>query len=344
MSRSIVAIYNPKAGARKRRRTLRMLVRFSRSAARAGEGHVRLARTEYATHATALAKAAVNGGADLVLATGGDGTVNETACGLLHQEVPMGIIPVGSGNGLARHLDIPLLPQAAFRMALGGEPIWIDSGMVAGRRFFTTAGVGLDAEVGWVFSKLQRRGFQSYLKATMQLYFSYHSRSYLLNIDGQEVRRKALLITFANASQFGNDAIIAPTARVDDGQLELVVVRPFPHWAIGYMASMLFQGILHKSTYVETRRFRHLEMQMDEPARGHVDGEPMMMPAQFSVSVDPHSLRVVAGPGAYENSGRRTPQILVPYRRLHNISRLELQEGLRWRLMARKAQQKADKK
>lgn len=308
----ILIVLNPTAGSKARRRSRRRLLRYARRLMREGDCHIELAATRYPAHATEIARNALGRGYDHIVATGGDGTVNETAAGLVNSGATLAIVPMGSGNGLARHLDIPLQPLPALHLAATGASIAMDCGTVNGRPFFTTAGLGFDAEVGWMFSSLGKRGIQSYIKATVQLYLHYKPKVYEIVVDGKTLRRRALMVTVANASQFGNNARIAPTARVDDGLLELVIVHPFPKWAIGYLATLLFQGRVHKSLYVETISFTESCIRLPHSARGHVDGEPVELPASVDIRVMPSALRVVAGPNASEITGRPQPLFLSP--------------------------------
>ena len=319
--RQVVLIVNPISGHAGRQHAKIEIIRYARQLAREQELSLELYLTRYPKHATELAKQAADRGVDLVIAVGGDGTVNEVAHGLLNTKTALGIIPMGSGNGLARHLDLSLLSRVALRTTLQRPSIAMDSGLLNNKNFFTTAGIGFDAEVGWMFANLGTRGINSYIKATAQLFFKYRPRDYEIEIDGQRLERKALLITFANASQFGNNARIAPHALVNDGTLQMVVVKPFPKIAIAYLASLLFHGLVDTSSYVETIPFKHLSVRSKMPLRGHIDGEPEQLPSHFEVSVLPKALYVVPGEHATEVSGEPAPVILAPYQYLNKLPR-----------------------
>ncbi len=299
--RGIYLILNPKSGKGGRRSAKRnALVQARRLRDRLGVG-LELLPTAYAGHATELSKALSQDDGARVVAIGGDGTVNETASGLIGGRSPLGIVPMGSGNGLARHLGVPLGPTAAVNLAFSGRVIDMDCGVIGGRHFFTTAGVGLDAEVGWAFANLSGRGLANYIRATTELFFRYRPKRYRIEVDGQVLEREALMVTFANASQFGNNAIIAPHARVNDGWLDMVIVKPFPKVAIGVLASMLMSGRVDRVSYVESIRFRHTRVELEgEQGKGHVDGEPFALEKSFEVSVVPSALRAIAGVRAKE--------------------------------------------
>lgn len=288
----IAVILNPISGARGRTNTKRTLLNTLRHDAQRKRYHVAFYRTRKAKQATELAARALHDGADLILCCGGDGTVSETSAALLGADVPLAIIPAGSGNGLARHLGIPLSARSALNAALHGNTIRMDCASIAGRHFCTTAGIGLDAEVGWLFAQLDRRGMAAYVQATAQLYFKYTPREYSITINGIKTNETAFLITFANASQFGNNATIAPKASVTDGLLDLVIVRPFPKVEIGILAAMLCSKTLDQSPYIKTTRFETLHIETAHPVRGHADGEPIMLPAAFDVAVRPAALAV----------------------------------------------------
>lgn len=319
--RRIALIVNPISGSGGRHRAKIDIIRYAKRLARDLGDDLYLHLTRYREHAIALAQQEALQGTALVVAVGGDGTVNEVARGLMGAQTALGIVPMGSGNGLARHLALPMLTRAALKETFMHPPILMDCGLLNGIPFFTTAGIGFDAEVGWMFANLGTRGLNSYIKATTQLFFNYTPREYHLCVDGRNIDTTALLITFANASQFGNNARIAPHALVNDGKLHLVIVKPFPKIAIGYLASLLFHGLIDTSSYIETIPFEHLSVHSSEPLRGHVDGEPEQLPAEFEVTIHPAALQVVPGLYATEVCGDPAPAILIPYQYLNHLPR-----------------------
>ena len=319
--RRIVLIVNPISGRAGRQKAKIDVIRYAKRLARDLGDDLQLHLTRYHQHASELAREEAERHADLVIAIGGDGTVNEVATGLLGTQTALGIVPMGSGNGLARHLALPLLTRAALKETLTRPPISMDCGLLNGKPFFTTAGIGFDAEVGWMFANLGTRGMNSYIKATTQLFFHYTPRDYHIEVDGKEIDTKALLVTFANASQFGNNARIAPHALVNDAKLQLVIVKPFPKIAIGYLASLLFHGLVDTSSYIETIPFQKLSVHCAEPLRGHVDGEPEELPSSFEVSVREDALQVVPGEYATEVCGDPAPTILIPYQYFQHLPR-----------------------
>ena len=188
---------------------------------------VHVAYTEAVGHATELTQTAIRNGADCVIAVGGDGTVNEVAGALLHTDVVLGIIPKGSGNGLARELHIPMDVKSAVNVIFSGNVTVIDACKANERLFFCTCGVGFDAQISAEFAKEKHRGQLTYLKNIVEGYLAYKPEVYELVVDNRSVKEEAFLITCANASQYGNNAYIAPHADISDGQIDITILSPF---------------------------------------------------------------------------------------------------------------------
>jgi YegS/Rv2252/BmrU family lipid kinase len=284
---------NPAAGPRRVRVAQRELARAERAlAARGAEGTVRL--TEGPGHAQELARAAVAARATLVCAWGGDGTVNEVARAVAGTGTALGIVPAGSGNGLARELGLPWDPVAALGVALGRRERVIDVGDVEGRLFVNLAGIGLDAHVAERFNARHRgrRGHWPYLAIGTREIFRYRARTYTLRVGGETWREEALAIVCANARQYGGGAVVAPTARPDDGHLDLVVVAPRPPLQALRDSLHLFRGTLDRAPGVRTARTPAVEIAGPEPILFHVDGEPVTGGPVVTVRVRPAVLRV----------------------------------------------------
>jgi diacylglycerol kinase family enzyme len=249
--------------------------------------------TTHPGHATELAAAASASGASRVLAIGGDGTINETAQALRRSATALGIVPVGSGNGLARHLGIPLNPVKAIERALTGRPVVIDSAEINEHPFFCTAGLGFEAYVAHAFAQQPVRGLSTYVRTAMRALWAYRPGRYLLN-GGEE--KELFSLTFANAGQFGNNAWMAPTANIADGLLEQCEMRPFPMQAGGMLAWRLFNKNINRSSYWHGRSITKATVQTDGPLPLliHVDGEPMtLLSGRADVRVLPGSLLVL---------------------------------------------------
>jgi YegS/Rv2252/BmrU family lipid kinase len=291
----VVVVVNPAAGPSWRRRpTAAVAARIERMLGRHQvDGEVKL--TSGAGHATALAQEAVDAGADLVVAWGGDGTVNEVASALLHSRASLGIVPMGSGNGLAREIGAPASYGEALAAALTGTDRVIDAGALNGRVFFNAAGVGFDAHVAEVFaaSAGHRRGFASYASVTVRELFRYRAGDYVIEAEAHPAWAcRALLISIANTRQWGSGARIAPAALMDDERLDLVKVPAVPPVVLVAHAWRLFAGSIPGWSAVTTQRIRAATIRCDPPAPAHVDGEPLGLLGAATIQVLPAALRV----------------------------------------------------
>jgi YegS/Rv2252/BmrU family lipid kinase len=248
--------------------------------------------TEGVGHARELAIAAVRRGMRLVMAWGGDGTINEVASALVFDEVPLGIIPAGSGNGLARELGVPRRPERALADALAADPRPLDVGEIEGRYFVNTAGVGFDAHVASRFAGSRRRGFFGYLSAAARAIVSYAPLTYRITSGGRTEETRAILVTIANSAQFGNGALIAPGARVDDGELDLVIVEERSRLRTVCSTPRLFTGTANRIAGWRTKRIREVTIETPAPMTFHVDGEPVQGGARLRARIHPGALRV----------------------------------------------------
>ena len=250
--------------------------------------------TERTGHARELTKAALARGARLVMAWGGDGTINEVASTLAFGEVPLGIVPAGSGNGLARQLGISVTPADAIRRAISAEPRAIDVGEAGDRMFVNLAGIGFDAYIASLFNEQgTRRGFSNYVKLSLRALLSYVPESYTITPDGAEPTRvRAVMITVANSPEFGNGAIIAPGARVDDGLLDLVVLEERSRLRTITHLPKLFRGTVDRAPGYSIRRLARATIESDCPMMYHVDGEPVSGGTSLRIRVHPGALYV----------------------------------------------------
>jgi len=250
--------------------------------------------TEGRGHARELAKAAVRRGARLVISWGGDGTLNEVASALAFQEdVPLGLVPAGSGNGFARELGVDVRPERAIAEAIQAEPRAIDLGEVSDRLFVNVAGFGLDAYVASQFDKRGgRRGFAGYVATTARALATYVPQTYTITTaEGCKVSR-AVLVTIANSAQFGNGARIAPRALLDDGLLDLVVVEERARWRTICHVPRLFDGTVERIPGCSICSIQRATIASDQPMLFHVDGEPVEGGTELRIRVHPGALRV----------------------------------------------------
>jgi len=249
--------------------------------------------TAYVGHANELAAQAVADGVDVVVAVGGDGTINEIAAALNGTETVLGIIPEGSGNGLALYLGIPLNERAAIRRLNRAEHMTIHSGAINGLPFFNMAGIGFDASVSDRFANDNIRGPIGYMKAVVSEISTYKPKRYRLAIDGQVMEREAFMVSVANSPQYGNNAYIAPQASVTDGLLDVCIIHKFPLYTIPMMVFHLFNKTADQSEYVEIIRGKHIRIEREAAAVVHVDGEPKEMGAVLDIEVKPATLRIL---------------------------------------------------
>jgi YegS/Rv2252/BmrU family lipid kinase len=251
--------------------------------------------TESPGHATLLAREAAAGGCELVVAVGGDGTMNEVAQALLHTPVALGLVPCGSGNGLALHLDLPVELDAALALIAGGggRVALLDTGEADGKPFFNAMGLGLDADVSARFNGLVRRGLPAYVRTALAALRAMRPERVCVTNCTSRDEFEVLLVAVANSDQYGNHARIAPGARVDDGALDLVAVPPVNFAGAVLLAARLFAGTLDRSPHV--RRLRGARFTIDRVAPGmiHTDGETHAAGARVEVTVRPQSLHVL---------------------------------------------------
>ena len=272
--------------------------------------------TEYTTcagDATRLAHTAVERGFYGVLACGGDGTVNETARALCNTPVALGIVPTGSGNGLARHIEIPVDVDRSLDVIAADHVASCDYGTVCGRPFFCTFGVGFDAAVSDHFARQHRRGLLTYLQSAVHEFLHYEGEKYRIEIDGKEFTRDAFLVVCCNASQYGNNAFIAPDASIRDGVLDITVVRTGNRLQKTVLGFDLMAGFIGKNALVETVRARHAVITREHSGPAHIDGEPLTLGSRLEVECHAGSLRIFTNPA----KGNFTP-ILTPMRMMLN--------------------------
>ncbi len=250
--------------------------------------------TERQGHARDLTHAALGRGASVVVAWGGDGTINEVASALAFRDASLAIVPSGSGNGLARELGIPFDAGAALDVAFGTRERTMDAGELDGRLFFNIAGCGLDARIARRFAELNgaRRGVARYFEITARELTGFEPDEYTIVTDGVARRVRPLIVAFANARQYGNGAMIAPSARIDDGQLDMVVVGHRAPWKVLLQVPRLFLGQIGRVSDVTTTRATEVELISWQPILCHVDGEPLLGGGSVKVRVRPHALKV----------------------------------------------------
>ena len=253
-----------------------------------------IVKTEYAGHATQIAANAVQEKVDVVVAIGGDGTINEIARSLVHTDTALGIIPCGSGNGLARHLRIPMEPKAAIDVINQGHELSIDYGKINNILFFCTCGVGFDAFVSLKFADSGKHGLLTYLENTLHESLRYQPETYEIENEEGTVKYKAWLIACGNASQYGNDAYIAPQASLTDGLMDVTIMDPFTVLDVPSLSFQLFNKTIDQNSRVKTMRAKKIKIHRVNDGVMHFDGDPLMAGKELEVEIVPSGLRVIA--------------------------------------------------
>lgn len=243
-------------------------------------------------HATSLAKDASAGGFDQVVAVGGDGTINEVAQGLLHTRIPMGIIPKGSGNGLARHLGIPVKTSDAIRSLFASNVVAMDTFSMNGKLSLNVSGIGFDGHIANLFGGKTRRGLAGYTKLTMQEFVRFKEFEAEITVNGNTFNRQAFIIAIANSSQYGNNARIAPAASVCDQLLHINILRKVPAYRVDFIYS-LFAGDIERTGFSEIIEAKSIDIVLPSPVSYHVDGEPCGTQQHFQIELSPAALHVL---------------------------------------------------
>ena len=249
--------------------------------------------SEYVGHAGELADEAATKNFDVIVAAGGDGTINEIATKVLKHNKILGILPLGSGNGLARFLRIPKNLKHALGLINNFKTDRVDTAEFNQKCFFNLAGMGFDAHLSSVFSKDKKRGLSGYVKLGFQEVFNYKPQTYQLAIDGIAYKRKAFAISIANSSQYGNDVYIAPNASVKDGLLDVCIIKPFPILKLPVLGYVMLRGTAESSNMIEIIKGKHIKIIRERAGAVHVDGEPLQMGTEIEALVHPLSLQVI---------------------------------------------------
>jgi YegS/Rv2252/BmrU family lipid kinase len=286
----IAFIVNPIAGGKCKEQFVKRIAQvFPQS-----EGYdVKICYTQCGGHAHQMAASLAAEGFTKIIAVGGDGTINETACALCNSNATLGIVPYGSGNGLARHLGIPLIPAKALNYVKRASVHKMDICEINNVPFFCTAGVGFDALIGAKFAQDKKRGFSSYLKLIAKEIVGYRPETYKLTIDGANIERTAVIITFANAAQWGNNAWIAPHADTSDGLLDVVIIKEFALYRLPYLCFLLLTKRIDTIPEAEIFKCSSVVLERDSDGYIHYDGEPASMGRRIEVKIVPLALKVL---------------------------------------------------
>ena len=266
-----------------------------------------IVRTEYAGHAEEIAKTAVENGVDICVAVGGDGTVNEVARAIVGSQTALGIVPCGSGNGLARHLCLPMSMKGAVDIIGKGCVGQFDYGIINGNPFFCTCGMGFDAHISMKFAQSGKRGLATYAKMVLAEGMKFKPMSYDIQLEdenGETRHYEAFLVACANAAQYGNNTYIAPGASMQDGLLDVIIIKPFkglggPKVLMDLMLKTVKEN--HHVLFFQTRR---LHIHRSEEGAVHFDGDPFVMGKDLDIAIVPGKLKAVVNPSATEDKAK----------------------------------------
>lgn len=271
-------------------------------------------KTEYAGHAAELASQCVNDHIDICVAVGGDGTVNEVARSLAHSETALGIIPCGSGNGLARHLCLPMDMKQALQVINAGKTDYFDYGVINDQPFFCTCGMGFDAYVSLKFAESGKRGLATYVENVLKEGLTYKPDTYIITDESGNHQYNAFLVACANASQYGNNAYIAPEASMQDGLLDVIIMEPFNIIEAAKVGFDLFAKTLKSNKHIKTFQARSIHIHRNESGAVHFDGDPTKMGTDIDVRIEPLGLKAIINPD-------RTQDDAKPGKVIDNISK-----------------------
>ncbi|MCM1355390.1 MAG: diacylglycerol kinase family lipid kinase [Staphylococcus sp.] len=252
--------------------------------------------------ATRLAHSAIEKNCDTVIAAGGDGTINETAAALCGTGVVLGILPCGSGNGLARHLGIPIDLREGLKVILENHPETIDYATVNDRKFFCTCGVGFDAAVSAAFARKKTRGKLTYIQSTFETYASYEPEYYTISANGQKLTEKAFLVAVCNASQYGNNAYIAPSASINDGLLDVTIIHAGNTLSTALVGVDMMTGMIERNMLINTFRTDNIIIERERRGPFHLDGEPLDFDERLDIRCHHNGLKVF------------TPKVVHPFK------------------------------
>lgn len=302
---NILFVLNPKSGTGKKRQIPHIIadnIDINRY-------NYEICYTKYKGHAKEIAAEAAKRGVDVVVAVGGDGTVNEVGCGLINTDTAMGILPCGSGNGLARHLGIPTDLRKAVKILNECVVHRLDYGVINDFPFFCTCGMGFDAFISMQFAKSGRRGPVTYAEKILKEWLNYKPQTYIITDENNKEKREALLVSCANASQYGNNAYIAPSASMQDGVMDVVIMEPFDMLDAPSIGLDMFNKTLDRNSKVKTFRTSSITIEREHEGVVHYDGEPVIMGKEINISIVKAGINIVVN-GLVEEDELNRPNVI----------------------------------
>lgn len=288
--KEVLTIINPISGTRSKKGLEELVERTLGSAGM----RVHFEYTRGPEDAGRFASQAADAGFFAVITAGGDGTVNEAARALVGGDTALGIIPCGSGNGLARSIGVPSDFPEALRIIAAGNTITADCGAVNGFPFFCTFGVGFDAAVSEKFASMKKRGKVNYIRSALLEFLNYRPQPYSISIDGAVITEEAFLIAVCNASQYGNNAYIAPKATIDDGLLDVTIIHAGNTLSTALVGFDMLIGNIEKNVLIHTFRTPSIIIERTHDGAAHLDGEPLVLDRRLDISCHHRQLKVFA--------------------------------------------------
>lgn len=302
--------------------------------------------TEYAGHAAEIARQCVADGIDIVVAVGGDGTVNEVARSLVHSDTALGIIPCGSGNGLARHLCIPMDVCKAIRIINRCKIEALDYGVINDMPFFCTCGMGFDAFISLKFATSKKRGPITYVENVLKEGLKYKPETYEVEDETGAKKHKAFLIACANASQYGNNAYIAPKATMTDGLMDVIIMEPFDVFDAPQISIDMFSKTLDKNSKIKTFKAERIHIKRNSPGAIHYDGDPIITGTDIDVHIEKHGIKIITNPDITEISSQPNPLLNAFsdfYNNINNVRKDIEKQGRRIQAISKALQRKLTK-
>lgn len=276
--------------------------------------------TEYPGHASDMARQCAEHDIDIVVAVGGDGTVNEVARSIVHSHTALGIIPCGSGNGLARHLCIPMDPRKAMDIINTCKIEALDYGVINSLPFFCTCGMGFDAFISQKFAEAGKRGPMTYLENILREGVRYQPETYEVEDETGAKKFKAFLITCANASQYGNNAYIAPHATMTDGLMDVTIMEPFTPFDAPKLSIDIMNKTLDKNSKIKTFKTNRIRIHRHAPGPIHYDGDPTTTGTEIDVHIEKHGIKIITNPNGIEDESQPSPIIAAFSELLENLN------------------------
>jgi YegS/Rv2252/BmrU family lipid kinase len=289
MKKRILVLINPKSGTGKQNKAINALnktIDFQLF-------ETEIIYSQFKGHMSVLAKNAAENNYDAVVVVGGDGSINEAAQGLIGTKTALGIIPIGSGNGLARHLKIPLQIKSAIEKINAFKTEQIDTARINNHQFVSLAGIGFDAHIAKQFDISGKRGLWNYTKISVREFFRFSSQKYYLSIDEKDYEEEAFMVVFANANQFGNNFVISPQGKINDGLLDVCIVRKPKIYQVPDLFLKLFLKRIHHADLIKIVRAKNINVRLKHSNLINLDGESVVIDGDLTLAINPLSLHII---------------------------------------------------